>query len=128
MSNFDLDDRMTDETKAFVTNVLKSMRPADSVHVDVNLSRKFRIANALRVNGGLTFADVIVQNFKVINQEDAHEIPIVAFIPKSPKQDSPITIVNKLLNQLYNFYLIKIIFFQVFPRWRLDIRQLRNPF
>ena len=94
MSNFALDDRMTDETKAFVTNVLKSMKPADSVHVDVNLSRKFRIANALRVNGSLTFDDVIVQNLKVTNQEDAYEIPIVAFIPKNTKQDSPITIVN----------------------------------
>ena len=93
MSSVDLDDRMTDESKAFVTNALKSMRPADSIKMDVNVSRQYRIANAMRINASLTFEDVTVNEFTVNNIEDNHEIAIVAFLPKAPIKHSPITIV-----------------------------------
>ena len=92
MAEFDLDERMTDETRFMVTNSLKVMRPSQLVNIDINMSRQFRIQNAQKANESLKFSGISVNEFKVKNKDDNHDILVTCYKPENCKPNSPITI------------------------------------
>ena len=92
MAEFDLDERMTDETRRMVTNSLKMMRPIQLVNIDINMSRQFRVQNAIKANDSLKFNDISVHEFSVKNKDDSYDILVTCYKPNNCRADSPITI------------------------------------
>ena len=92
MENFELDDRMTEETKFFVTNSLKNLKPADVVNLDINMCRRIRVVSAHQVNSSLKFESLKEKELKIRNKNDDYEIPVSVYTPQSVKPNSPITI------------------------------------
>lgn len=90
--SFELDDRMTEESKNQVTRILSIMKPAHAVNLDVNLNRKMRNENATKVNGSLTFNTLDITEFVVKNSEDDYEVLVSCYKPKNIKKDASITI------------------------------------
>lgn len=88
---FDLDERMTEETKRFVVNSLRVIKPSQVPKIDINISRQARKANTQRLNAGLKFA-LKSKEFFIKNSIDEHEIPVTLYVPDDVKEDSPITI------------------------------------
>jgi hypothetical protein len=92
MSDFDLDERMTDETRFMVINSLKVMRPSQLINIDINMSRQFRVQNAQKANESLSFNGINVTEFTVKNKDDNYEILVTCYKPDNCKPNSPITI------------------------------------
>ncbi|CAF0803730.1 unnamed protein product [Brachionus calyciflorus] len=89
---FDLDERMTEETKNFVTSSLKVYKPSDVPKIDVKLSRQVRAANTERLLKTLNFDNLNSREVFVKNEDDDHQIPISIYVPKDVKSDSAITV------------------------------------
>lgn len=89
---FDLDDRMTEESKIQVTRLLSIMKPAQAVHLDVNLNRQMRNENANKINGNLIFNNLDITEIVVKNSEDDYEILVSCYRPKDASSDAPITV------------------------------------
>ncbi len=89
----DLDQRMTDETKKFVTSYLSYIDPKLLMTTDVNVVRMIKGANAELINNQLKFeklqdekeyfADSLFDDFK---------IPLTAYVPKEFDPGSPIVV------------------------------------
>ena len=89
---FELDERMSAETKDFVTSSLKIIRPSQVPSIDVNLSRKARAANTAKVLSRLNFNNLNKLEVMVKNSLDDHEISVSIYTPKDCLPDSPITV------------------------------------
>jgi acetyl esterase/lipase len=88
----ELDERMTDEAKTFVSNNLKAMRPLEMIKADINTVRAARITNAQRINGALTFENLTISKFIVKNPSDGYEIEVTCYKPVDAKESAPITV------------------------------------
>ena len=91
-AEFELDDRMTDETKAMVTSFLKIMKPSDAVTLDIATSRLIRIENEIKANESIQFNNIVEREFIVKNKDDNHEIAVAVYKPDNCTSDYPITI------------------------------------
>ena len=89
---FDLDDRMTEETKCFITDLLSKMRPVESLGLNLNLLRELRIQNELKANESLNFDNIKESHFNVKNKDDNYEIAVTCYRPLNCRPNSPITI------------------------------------
>jgi acetyl esterase len=89
---FELDDRMSDETKVFVQNALRALKPSLMPKIDVNLIRKSRLENALKMNSLLNF-EVETRDFNITNTIDNnHEVPVTLYLPKSHQNLTSLTV------------------------------------
>lgn len=91
-NEFELDERMAQETKDFVVSSLRIIRPSQVPNIDINLSRKARAANTAKVLSKLNFNNLDKVEIMVKNQNDGYEIPVSIFTPEDCVQDSPITV------------------------------------
>ena len=66
----EMDSRMTPESRNLVSAILQSMKPGDSINLDINLNGVMREANATRINQGLKFPNLIITEFTVTNPND----------------------------------------------------------
>jgi acetyl esterase len=89
---FDLDDRMTEETKQFVTNYLRIIKPSDTPKLDVRITRNARAQNATNTIANMKIDGLVVKKFNVLNKEDGHEISASLFTPSGVRDNSPITV------------------------------------
>ena len=87
--NFELDDKMSDETKTFVLNTLKAMNPADITKLDTRVVTKlkedqyeklFGLVN--NFNDLLTIDEIHVKK----SENDNFEIPFTRYVPKNLNQ------------------------------------------
>ena len=92
MAEFDLDDRMTEETRIMVSNSLKVMRPRQLINIDINMSRQFRVQNAIKANDSLKFSGITVSELSVKNKDDNYDVIVTCYKPDNCRTDSPITI------------------------------------
>lgn len=91
-SIIELDDRMTEESRNLVQAILKVMKPADSIKVDITLNRKNREANSIKNNAHLKFDDLEITEFTVKNTQDGYDIPVSLYKPKMLEENTPITV------------------------------------
>lgn len=91
---FDLDHRMSDETKAFVVGALKVAKPSVVIGMDPKLTRSLREKNADNLLNQVQhkFTDLDIKNISIKNKNDGYEIPVTVIKPNQVKEDSPITI------------------------------------
>ena len=92
MEEFDLDERMTDESRTFVINYLKKLKPINLMYRDIELSRKTRTNASIEANSSLKFENLKEKEIKIHNKKDGYEIPVSIYIPEDVKVNSPITI------------------------------------
>ena len=92
MEEFELDDKMTEETKLYVTNSLKVSKPSNLIVANVEITRKMRALATHKTNASLKFEKIIEKEIKVRNRQDGYEIPVSVYIPKDIKPNSPITV------------------------------------
>ena len=90
MEGIELDERMTDETKTYVIEMLKNSIRQKSL--DPDLMNEAMNAAIKQVNSSLNFDTLKVQEIKVKNSIDNYEIPVSVYIPEGVKPNSPITI------------------------------------
>ena len=78
--NADLDLRMTDECKAYVTNSLKVMRPIDAIKLDLNFLRQTKDVSATETNKLMAFDGLDIVEFTVTNPKDNFNIKVICKI------------------------------------------------
>lgn len=88
----DLDKRMSAETKQFVINYLKAIKPSDTPKLDVKLTRQFRARTVAQLNELVDFVGLRTSELSVISPLDGYEIPVTLYQPAELKPTSPITI------------------------------------
>ena len=88
----ELDSRMTNETKVFVENSLRIVRPNAVPKLDINMGREARETAANKILESVKFENLQVRKFTVRNKNDNYEIPVQALIPNHQRVDAPITI------------------------------------
>ena len=88
----DLDDRMTDETKTFVTNFLLTTDPRAITKLPLSIVRDTRNSRSKIINEGLNIPDLVQKEFFVKNSDDDFQIPVTAYIPAGVKPDSPLVV------------------------------------
>lgn len=88
----DLDPRMSDETKAFVTNFLKMNDPRGILKNDVSVVRNTRNERSALMNKALNTENLELKEFSVNNINDNFEIPVTAYIPKGYSENSPLIV------------------------------------
>ena len=76
-----LDERMTEETKNFVTNFLNNGRPTDILAKDINEVRQERIKAAKKINETISFDNLEVTEFEIDSKYDSFKIPITSYKP-----------------------------------------------
>lgn len=81
-TDIELDDRMTDECKKFVTALLKMSKPSDILKIDLKLARRLKDEQALKLNQFFDFDELKIEDFKVVNENDAYEITVRSYEPK----------------------------------------------
>ena len=57
-NNFEIDDRMTDESKRIVENLLSVRRPADLLKLDIKVARELSIKNEINANSLVQFENL----------------------------------------------------------------------
>lgn len=87
-----LDDRMTNETKAFVTNSLKTLRPNMIPKIEISLLRSERENNALTLLAKVPFNNLNLRKLTIKSKKDNYEIPVLALVPENASKNSAITI------------------------------------
>jgi len=92
LKKFDLDERMTEETVCFITDLLSRMRPVESLGLGLNLLREMRIQYELKANESLHFNNIEETQFNVKNKDDQYEISVTCYRPLNCRPNSPITI------------------------------------
>lgn len=88
----ELDSRMTNETRIFVENSLKVVRPNNIPSIPIHLSRQAREIGANKIFESVKFENLGVRNFCVKSKIDNYEIPVQAVMPKNARPNSPITV------------------------------------
>ena len=88
IDNFELDERMTEETKEFDLKKLKS----GPVPNELNKYREVMFSRAIAANASYKFDKIQIKEIKIINKSDNYEIPVSVYIPDNLKKNSPITI------------------------------------
>ena len=76
-----LDERMTEETKNFVTNSLNNGRPTDILAKDIDEVRQERIKAAKKINETISFDNLEVTEFEIDSKFDSFKIPITSYKP-----------------------------------------------
>jgi len=92
MESIELDDRMTDETKAFVTGSLKTARPSIIIKNPVSIIRQTRETNAEKLLATLDFNGLQTREVFVKNKSDDYQVPITILTPIDVRNDTSITI------------------------------------
>lgn len=88
-----LDDRMTEETKTFVSARLKIFNPSDYVKTPLEILRNGGHDELLRVNQSLKFENLeSVREIFIKNLVDNFSIPVTIFAPTDAKKDAPIVV------------------------------------
>ncbi len=82
ISDEDLDDRMTDETRQYVKRFLENNDPRAMLYTDVNLIRSKRDSKARETNEKLKLENLDQKEFLVDSSFDDYKIPVTAYIPK----------------------------------------------
>jgi acetyl esterase len=80
---FELDDKMSEETKTFVSNTLKAMNPADIIKLDTRVVTKFKEDQYEKLFSLVNFDHLTIDEFHVKSEKDEYEIPVTRYIPKS---------------------------------------------
>lgn len=84
----ELDDRLSDESKAFIIQSFKIARPADILSADLRLVRMLKDQAAIQLGKIVNFEDMEIEDIVVLNSEDGHEILVRKFIPKNSDKSS----------------------------------------
>ena len=88
----DLDDRMSEETKTFVTRFLQTTDPRAITKLPLSVVRETRNNNARLMNAQLNIPDLVEKEFFIKNDKDGFEVPATAYIPSGTKPDSPLVV------------------------------------
>lgn len=90
--DIELDDRLSNEAKNFITQSFKIARPADILKADLSLVRKMKDQACLNLNHIDNFDDLEIEDFVVRNIYDNHEILVRKFVPKALEKNPLITV------------------------------------
>jgi acetyl esterase len=83
---------MSDETKFFVTNLLKMGSPRNTPKIDVHVTRQARAQNAVNTIAQTNLDGLVTKKFTIPNTVDNYEIPVTLFTPQGARENSPITV------------------------------------
>jgi acetyl esterase/lipase len=92
VTDADLDHRMTEETKIFVTKFLQTTDPTAITRIPLEIVRQTRDNNAKLMNEKLNIPDLIEKEYFVKNIKDGYQVPITAYIPSGIKPDSSLVV------------------------------------
>lgn len=81
--DFELDERLSDESKSFIIQSFKIARPADILNADLRLVRKLKDQAAIQLGKSNSFVNIEIQDIVVMNPNDDHKILVRKFIPKN---------------------------------------------
>ncbi len=87
-----LDDRMTDETKAYVSAYLSQMRPSQIIGMDKKLVTQLKEAQCEKLNTLVNFDHLNIDEIRVDNQTDGHQVQVFKYSPKNASPDCPVTV------------------------------------
>ncbi|CAF1014691.1 unnamed protein product [Brachionus calyciflorus] len=90
--DIELDQRLSDEAKAFIIQSFKIARPTDILKADLPLVRKLKDDASMTLFKIENFEDLIIEDFIVKNKHDGHEILVRKFVPKNSIENSSITV------------------------------------
>jgi acetyl esterase len=92
MESVELDERMTEETKAFVSASLKIATPSLVIKTPVSVIRQTRETNAEKLLASLDFNGLQTKEVFVKNKFDDFEVPVTILTPIDIRNDTSITI------------------------------------
>ena len=75
-NQIELDDRMTDECKGYVEKMLKTLKPIDSIKLDINLIRKSKEFMSGEEIKRVNFDQLDITEFTVKNTKDNFDIQV----------------------------------------------------
>ncbi|RNA09825.1 esterase [Brachionus plicatilis] len=84
----ELDNRLSEESRAYIVQSFQIARPADILNADLRLVRMLKDHAAIQLKEIVSFEDMDIEDFKVVNPEDGHEIIVRKFIPKKSDKSS----------------------------------------
>lgn len=91
--DFEYDTRMSEETKMFVSRMLKIFKPSEFTKTPLEILRTGRLEALNQLNQGLKFENLkSAKEIFIRNPVDDYKIPATVFIPKEVKKDSPIVV------------------------------------
>ena len=88
-----LDERLDDESRSFIANLLRFMRPVDLTNPNIEHTRKLQRIACMAQRHIFEDSDQInVTEFTVANTHDAHSIVVKSFVPKQLRDEAPVTV------------------------------------
>jgi acetyl esterase/lipase len=82
MDSIILDERMTEETKNFVRDALKTKKVGEFIHVEPAITRRKQLDAALKANESIKLENIKITEFTVKNKFDNFEIPVTCYMPE----------------------------------------------
>ena len=89
---FHIDPRINEETRTFITNMFRVIRPRAWIENDVEQTRAMEYAGACMNLAAFDKDNLVIDEFFVTNTTDGHEIRVKSIAPKETRSNTPITV------------------------------------
>jgi acetyl esterase len=91
-NGLELDERMTNECRSYVTTLLQQAKPSFILEMDLNVARKIRDDQALKMNEFFDFTELKIDEFHVKNETDNYQVLLRKYEPIRSDQSSRATV------------------------------------